>query len=274
MVVFLKISPFYLDLPNQKAPPLPILASIPHCGTELPSDFLESADKKSEDLLADTDWFVDQLFNFLPDLGVRRIYAKMSRSLIDLNRPLDNSSLYQDPGRLTTGLFPMQNFKGEPLFAEPPSLTSQQQRISLYYRPYHEMLEKLLNELSEQHPHVLLLELHSIKRHVPRIYPNPLPDFILGNQDGKTCHPALLVSVADVLQEEGGHSLAINHPFKGGEITRKYAAPNRGRHCLQIEMSQDIYLKQDLSFDDLKLGPLRTLFKSMILRLGEALIRL
>ena len=95
------------DLPYRliepEGDPLPLLLSIPHCGTYVPEEL--SGHYKAELVAApdDTDWHLEHLYDFAPSLGVTMIYAKYSRWVIDLNRVPGGEPLYTD-GRLITGL--------------------------------------------------------------------------------------------------------------------------------------------------------------------------
>ena len=65
---------------------VPIIISIPHCGTEIPSEIKEDYIPSQAESLDDTDWFLQQLYDFAPDLGITIVYARYSRWVIDLNR--------------------------------------------------------------------------------------------------------------------------------------------------------------------------------------------
>lgn len=58
--------------------------------------------------LPDTDWRVDELYDFAGNLGATVLKANYSRYVADLNRPPDGASLY--PGRLVTDVCPLELF--------------------------------------------------------------------------------------------------------------------------------------------------------------------
>ena len=66
-------------------------------------------------------------------------------------------------------------------------------------------------------------------------------DVVLGDRDGTTCAPAFTAQVADFFRAQG-YSVAINDPFKGVELVRRFSAPARHRHSLQIELNKRLYL--------------------------------
>jgi N-formylglutamate amidohydrolase len=58
--------------------------------------------------LPDTDWHLEQLYDFLDALGASVLVATHSRYVVDLNRPPDDANLY--PGQDATGLVPIDTF--------------------------------------------------------------------------------------------------------------------------------------------------------------------
>ncbi|MGF6931033.1 N-formylglutamate amidohydrolase [Paraburkholderia sp. UCT70] len=93
----------------------PLLISIPHLGSIIPG-YLQSDYTDIALTVADTDWHLDRLYNFASEFGATVLQAHVSRYVIDLNRPPSDESLY--PGQTTTGLFPEQTFRGEPIYRE------------------------------------------------------------------------------------------------------------------------------------------------------------
>ncbi|HEY4973154.1 MAG TPA: N-formylglutamate amidohydrolase, partial [Steroidobacteraceae bacterium] len=93
--------------------PAPLIVSMPHVGTQVPAE-IEREFTPVARALTDTDWHVERLYDFVPELGASMIAARYSRYVIDLNRPPDNASLY--PGMTQTGLCPTHSFDGEPLY--------------------------------------------------------------------------------------------------------------------------------------------------------------
>jgi len=92
----------------------PLVISLPHVGTLLPEDLAPQLSAAAR-TLPDTDWHVDQLYDFAFESGYTVLRALHSRYLIDLNRPPDDAPLY--PGSNTSGLCPTLDFAGEPIWA-------------------------------------------------------------------------------------------------------------------------------------------------------------
>jgi N-formylglutamate deformylase len=220
----------------------PLLFSFPHVGTALAND-METRLTDEARRLDDTDWLVDQLYDFTASLGASTIVPVHSRLVVDLNRPPDDTSLY--PGAQGTGLIPMTLFDGEPLYrhgAEPDN-AEKSERVARYWRPYHEALEAELARLTTLHGHVLLWDAHSIDAIVPRLFDGRLPDLNIGTADGKSCAAGIGEAVFAAAKAAPEYSAVLNGRFKGGYITRHYGEPARGRHAVQLELAKETHLR-------------------------------
>jgi len=224
-------------------PRVPILVSVPHCGTAFPDEIKNEYDQELMNAPDDTDWFVDRLYSFAPHLGITMITAVLSRWVIDLNRDPGSKPLYTD-GRIITALCPATTFLGQPLYkdgrkeVDPAEV---KRRTELYFEPYHEKIKQLLEEMKSEFGKVLLWDCHSIRQVVPTIQKEKFPDLILGSADGKAADQDL-IDVALKSLGSANYSLQHNHPFKGGYITRHYGKPSAKQHALQLEMSKINYM--------------------------------
>jgi N-formylglutamate deformylase len=225
----------------------PLLVSIPHLGTQIP-DALRDRYTDAALTVADTDWHLDRLYAFVREMGATMIGARVSRYVIDLNRPPNDESLY--PGQTTTGLCPSETFRGEPVYKPgcEPNAAERAGRVSQYWQPYHDALAAELARLRERHANVLLWEAHSIASVLPRLFDDKLPDLNLGTQDARTCARAVQQAAVDAMQASPFTSVA-NGRFKGGYITRHFGAPERGIHAVQLEMCQSTYMSEHAPFE-------------------------
>ncbi len=229
---------------------LPLLISIPHLGTELPLEFAKLMNPTAA-ITQDTDWHLDLLYGFAQSMGASVLQARVSRYVIDLNRPPGGESLY--PGQTTTGLCPTETFHGEPLYLPgyAPDAAEQARRLRVYWQPYHGALQQELARLRALHGAVLLWDAHSIASVLPRLFQGRLPDLNLGTNSGQSCGAALIESVAAVAQKSE-FSHVINGRFKGGYITRHYGQPDANIHAIQLEMSQVLYMDEVAPFSYLE----------------------
>lgn len=276
MTTVTKNAPFLMplfDLIQPPTPKLPIVISVPHAGTAFPDD-LRAELKPGVLPPDDTDWFVNQLYDFATELGIPMLCARYSRWVIDLNRNPDSSPLYYD-GRVLTGLCPATNFLGEPIYQDERTAVAAEEvarRKALFFEPYHQALQQQLNETKAHFGQVLLWDCHSIRRFVPAIHPEPFPDLILGSADETSAAPALIARARAVLGS-GGYSLNHNHPFKGGFITRHFGQPTRQQHALQLEMAKQVYMDdQEQHYDHQRASRIRALLSQTLQALGSSLL--
>ncbi len=230
----------------------PLLISMPHAGSYLPSDIAARLAPAARPT-PDTDWHVDRLYGFAAKLGAGLLAATHSRYVIDLNRPPDGRSLY--PGADNTELCPTTTFDGEPIYADgrAPDPNDVAARLKLYWRPYHERLADELARIRERHGIALLWEGHSIRSRVPRFFDGRLPDFNFGTGGGTgggaTCAPELAQRIVAVLDQSNEFSAVLNGRFTGGYITRRFGDPANHIHAIQLELSQITYMDEAPPYD-------------------------
>lgn len=224
----------------------PLLVSMPHVGTHVPPPIAARLTPAAL-ALADTDWHLPLLYDFLEALDATVLVATHSRLVIDLNRPPDDESLY--PGQDTTGLVPVDTFRKEPVYrGAPPAGEEIAARREAYWQPYHGALAAELARLRGEHARVLLWDAHSIASELPRFFQGRLTDLNFGTASGASCAPELIDRVLEPVAAQSALSSVLNGRFKGGYITRRYGAPDRGTHAIQLEMSQRVYMDESAPF--------------------------
>ena len=242
----------------------PLFVSLPHDGTALPDPI---AVRMTEDArrVPDTDWHVSRLYAFARALGASIIVPKYSRYVVDLNRPPDDVSLY--PGRNTTGLCPIVQFSGEPVYlpGQEPSPDEIAQRVETYWRPYHDALAAEISRMKTAHGRVVLWEGHSIRSVVPFLFEGLLPDFNLGTANGGSCSPDLQRRLVGVFEAQRDYSHVVNGRFKGGYITRHYGDPANGVDAIQLELAQRNYMDEDsFDYDEAKAPRVQALIRLLL----------
>ena len=91
-------------------------------------------------------------------------------------------------------------------------------------------------------------EAHSIASELPRFFQGRLTDLNFGTASGASCASELIDRVLEPVAAQSAFSSVLNGRFKGGYITRRYGAPDRGTHAIQLEMSQRIYMDESAPF--------------------------
>lgn len=254
---------------------LPIIVSVPHCGVVFPEEIRSEYKQSLIGAPDDTDWFVDQLYNFAPSMGITMVTAVYSRWVIDLNRDPESKPLYSD-GRIITALCPTTTFLGEPLYNDERKEVDQAEvdkRLDKYYRPYHQKIQELLDGKKKKFGKVLLWDCHSIREYVKTIQKEKFPDLILGDADGKSAGAALTNTTLQTLRGES-YSVNHNHPFKGGTITRNFGRPAENQHALQLEMSKVKYMDDtETRYDAERADKMRALLKLTLKNLADQLMK-
>ncbi len=266
-------------LPYQVVAPasdrVPILLSVPHCGVEFPEEIKSEYKKSLIRSPDDTDWVVHQLYDFAPAMGITMIHAVYSRWVIDLNRDPQSKPLYSD-GRIITALCPTTTFFGEPIYndeREEIGVEEVSRRVKLYYSPYHQKIQELLDELKGKFGRVLLWDCHSIRQEVPTIHKERFPDLILGDADGTSASPGLIETAITSL-ESGGYGFSHNYPFKGGYITRYFGKPSENQHALQLEMTKVNYMDDaGKKYDLTRANKMRKVLQRTLSNLTEIILR-
>lgn len=253
--------PFFIIEPT--APRVPVILSSPHSGTEFPDELQPQFRAEFAARPDDTDWFIHELYNFAPSLGITLVHARYSRWVIDLNRDPASRPLYND-GRLITELCPKTDFLGNEIYVDErfkPDEAEIARRTVEYYEPYHAKLGDLLDERRREFGVACLWDAHSIRRVVPTIQKDPFPDLILGDNDGRSSSSAISNAAANALSS-GKFGLSRNFPFKGGHITRSFGDPGNGIHALQLEMSKTNYMNDaEDEFDETRANEVRAVLR-------------
>ena len=242
----------------------PLLVSLPHDGSHIP-DALAARMVAGARRAPDTDWHVARLYEVSRALGASILRPHHSRYVVDLNRPPDDVSLY--PGQNTTGLCPVVQFTGEPVYldGQAPSGDEVAARVERYWRPYHEALQGELARLRAAHGRVLLWEGHSIRGECPFLFEGRLPDLNLGTAGGASCSADVQARIESRLSAQDAYDWVSNGRFKGGYITRQYGDPDRGIDAVQLETSQRTYMDEaTFAWDAAKAARLQPLLAALL----------
>jgi N-formylglutamate deformylase len=243
---------------------VPLLVSVPHDGTRVPEDIFPRLTDSAR-RVPDTDWHIARLYAFARELGASMLVPMHSRYVVDLNRSEDDVSLY--PGQNTTGLCPVVQFTGEPVYRDgmEPAETEVRARVDRYWRPYHQALQGELARIHAEHGRVVLWEGHSIKGRLPFLFDGRLPDLNLGTANGASCSPALQARLEAVLSAQDDYDFVANDRFKGGYITRHYGDPGRGIDTVQLEISQRNYMDEEsFEYDEWKANRMQAVIRRLL----------
>ena len=243
---------YTLTTPGAKTPRIPLIVDSPHSGSLMPEDFNFIC--SLNDLRQSEEPYIDRFGDKLPHVGGTFLKALVSRSYIDLNRSV--SDLHPDmckdeiPWPLHRskrvnygiGLIRYLVWPQQKVYAEPLTLGEIQHRIKHYYEPYYEALGGTMKELRAEFGRVLHINLHAM----PQLGADgsPQPDIVLGDHDGHSCARAYREMLKKTF-EKHGLKVVVNNPYKGVELTRRFARPRQGFHSIQIEVNKALFMNEE-----------------------------
>lgn len=210
--------------------PVPVVACLPHGGLDYPAELAGPLAVGPEHLWSD--WLTQDLYGFLPELGITTITTPFSRFVVDVNRDPDG----EQHGGFWTSVVAARMPKGRAVYRRPLSPQEIRHRIQLAHAPFHDALDKAIERLLTGFPRVLVLDLHSFGVGLDA-------DVILGDRHGATARPAAVTLMAGALGA-AGFDVRLNQRFAGGWTVRRFAG-----HCrvdaIQVELNQRRYLDLD-----------------------------
>jgi N-formylglutamate amidohydrolase len=216
----------YQWLVPPSAPPVPVVACLPHGGRDYPAEL--TAELAIPVRYLWSDWLTRELYTFLPELGVTTVTTSLSRFVADVNR--DPASGH---GRFWSSVVAAQTPNGRPVYRRPLTGPEIDARIALAHAPFHRALDEAIAGLLTSFPRLLLLDLHSYGMALDG-------DLILGDRSGLTARP----ETVDLIERSAvarGLDTRRNHRFTGGWTVRRFAADPR-IDAIQLELSQRRYL--------------------------------
>ena len=259
---------------------VPIVYDSPHSGIIYPPEFKTNATKPQ--LKTARDAFVDELILESSNLGVAVLLADFPRTYIDPNRStaeIDTSMVQgkwarevQITRKLDVGMGLIRKFilPNVPMYPEKLSVAEVENRIKKYWSPYHRALKMLLDEKVAEFDAVFYIDWHSMKSKGNQMNIDSgreRPDFVVSDQDGKTSSRKFRDVIIKNLKSQG-YEVAVNYPYKGAELIKRYGVPTENRHAVQIEINRRLYMDES-SF--LKNNSFSVL-KDNILKLTERLV--
>lgn len=236
----------------------PLILDSPHSGTNYPADFQFSCD--FETLRRAEDTHIERLYAFASELGAEWIEAHFPRSYLDVNRDVTELDLTlldgKWPGpvadgpkvRLGKGLIWRMTDDGIPIYSRRLTVEEVSGRIERCWEPYHAAVALAVYRAKARHGYCIHINCHSMPS-VAGDYATDFPgvkhpDFVVGNRDHTTSSRALAEMVCDHLTD-AGYEVALNHPYKGVELVRRYGMPAEDQHSLQLEVNRKLYMNEE-----------------------------
>lgn len=224
---------------NENSMKYPIIANLPHSGIKVPNKIREKFVTPAP-ILANTDWFLNELYDFLIEKNVTMLSANYSRYVVDLNRIITNPIIGDNYNKCT--IYGKTTWKKD-LYKQYPSHEECLKRIEEYYMPYHLKLEELINDKLKKFEKVLILDLHSGYSSTGD------KDICLGTANNTMCDINLVQNLKKAL-EDVEYSVNLNNPMTGGKVLRNYHSENINVQCILFEINYKKYIKEEYSGEE------------------------
>lgn len=246
-----------------------VVFASPHSGRDYPWRFLRTTVLNEHQVRSSEDAFVDKLFDCAPRFGASFLKAGAPRAFVDLNRAVDELDPALIEGvrpkghnpRVASGLgvVPRVVANGRAIYRGKLSLAEAERRIDLYWRPYHSMLQQLLDSAHRRHGQAILIDCHSMPHEaMDSVVRGGMkrPDVVLGDRFGAAA-AGEVVDRIEAAFVAAGFVVTRNAPFAGAYITQAYGRPARGQHAVQVEIDRSLYMNEALvrpngGFDDIR----------------------
>ena len=248
-------APFVLTPPRAHSGP--VVYNSPHSGRFYPVDF--AAGQAQALLRRAEDAYVDELVAGATEAGITLLTAQYPRAYIDLNRDADDIDADMLaapwPDRLNPtaksamglGLIRRYVTPGLEIYNRKLAVGEVRHRLDSIYLPYHRALTKALATTRAAHGFAWHVDWHSMKSEGNAMTPDGpgarRPDFVVGDLDGASASPAFTCVAVELLRARG-YTVALNNPYKGAAIVRRYGRPAQGIHTIQIEINRALYLNE------------------------------
>lgn len=277
--------PFVVSRPSRAASPL-VLAS-PHSGRFYPREFIAQSSLPEAVLRQSEDCFVDHLVAAAPDLGVPLIAAQFPRVYVDPNREPAELDQQMFAARLSApvnavsprvlaglGVIPRLAANEQEIYGRKLDVAEAEQRLGLFYRPYHQALGELVAEAKRQFGLCVLLDCHSMPS--AGAWMDSLHsrqridvDYVLGDCFGASCAERMTAAAESCLAERGA-KVRRNNPYSGGYVAQAYGKPAQGVHVLQLEINRALYMDEAALLPSAGFAAVQEAMAALIERLSAA----
>ncbi|MBI4190472.1 MAG: N-formylglutamate amidohydrolase [Betaproteobacteria bacterium] len=233
---------------------LPLFVDVSKSGLEYPKEFRspvaftavhDNASMHVEDLFADA-----------PRYGATMLRCVFAAFFIDINR----HELDLDPAAIDgewpvplkphvrtlkgLGLIKTKSRYGEALQERKLTVAEVEERLANYYRPYHAEMKRIVDELHARFGVLRQISGHCMSAvgaptHIDA--GKPRADFCISDLGGVTSSREFVDLLVETLRGYG-YSVAINDPYFGNELIRRYGDPARGIDSIHFEVNKKLYM--------------------------------
>lgn len=226
-------------------PQIPVVASVPHSSSFIPSHVREQFVISDEELREENrklvDWFCDDLYSPVVDLGGCLLAFEVSRFVCDPERFEDDSKecmFARGMGVVYSHGTERQTIRRE--------LSSEERNALLndWYRPYHAALREQVSKAVDKFGRCIFIDCHSYQEHALPYELDPegaRADFVFGDDHFHT--PQGLLETARDIVEQAGYSFGLNRPFAGTVVPLSLYGDTRVTSFM-VEINRKTYMNE------------------------------
>jgi N-formylglutamate deformylase len=222
-----------------------VVAHVPHSSVVLPAEVREelliSDPELRDEMLRLTDWYTDELFAGLTELGATRFVNRLSRLVFDPERFLDDA--VEPAARVGQGVVYVRGTRGQQLRLDDAELRTR--RIEELYRPYHAALDGVVAEQLAEFGQCTVLDCHSFPTEPAPTETDEAPDrpdICIGTDDVHT--PEALAAGLEAAFVGAGFRVKRNSPFAGTFVPSGYYGRDGRVSSVMIEVRRDLYMDE------------------------------
>ena len=245
---------YSLRLPEKRT--TAVVFASPHSGCDYTKTFRGQSVLGAPTIRTSEDAFIKDLYSAAPDAGAPLLAAVAPRAFIDLNRAkdeldpalIDGATAQRHNPRIASGLgiIPRVVAGGKSIYRGKLSLQEAERRIGNWWRPYHDRLQRLLDESQYFFGQAILVDCHSMPHEaiagIARSGGHKA-DVVLGDRFGAAASPYVVDRIEAAFAAQG-LTVARNAPFAGAFIAQHYGKPTRNQHVVQVEIDRALYMNE------------------------------
>lgn len=232
----------------------PLLLTVPHSGELIPQGCSWLTTLSEPHLMCDVDRFVDRLYlPFVHKNSVPHVISKWHRYAADLNRfPEDIDADSVLGAKAASGTHPrgfhwVRTTTNLAIMNQPMSMELHKKLVEEVHDPFHQQINERVQELrAKGAQEVFHLDLHSMPSVGTSEHRDPgerRADVVISDSLGKSASREF-VDLVILSFVRSGLKASYNWPYFGGRITERYGNPKGGHHCVQVEVSRDLYMDE------------------------------
>lgn len=219
-----------------------ITLNIPHASLFIPKDIkfsLSERDLEKEAILM-SDTYVEQLFDKHNYIDV--IQADVSRIVVDTERFIDDE--IEEAAKYGMGVIYVKTHDGRKLRND---LTKYErmQLLNRFYFPYHNKLNKSVENNLNHYGKAIIIDLHSYPSNVDilGIGNKKAPDICIGFD--KFHYDYDVVNILISFCQKNNFSYEFNIPFSGSIVPMQYYKKNEKVVSFMLEIKKSLYMDED-----------------------------